>query len=211
MKNIVKTTLIILIFVSIFSGSQLAVNAGRQSDSDDYYRVQVDPEDVLMNLTLEMKRGDIIEYNITITNANSSLTLICEILDEASGRLWTVYIEKADVYYAAKKTESYADFERLMDHVSNYTVKHVTRSSGDYVLAFHQGMLHEEPDVRFNFLVLNGTVGIETHIGSGMDMSNMTHDMSSTEQATTSSLDFVFIMIGIFVIPLYTLISKRKR
>ena len=184
-KELSKVILIIAIFTFT-----LQVNANSNISPNQNYRVQFDSEDVLLNTTQMMTRGDIVEINITITGNNTTLTLITEILNN-SGRLWGLYIENASYYYSSKETEHYAGFVKLMDHVSNYTVKHVIKTPGDYVLAFHDSHLHEEPDTYFNTLVLNGTFGQETTI-----IADQTQNMSSN--ATTTSFSTIFTLIGIF-------------
>ncbi|OLS22830.1 MAG: hypothetical protein HeimC3_27730 [Candidatus Heimdallarchaeota archaeon LC_3] len=170
------------------------------------YRVQFNPEDVLMNTTLMMTRGNIIEKNITITDENKTLTLVTEILRQ-TGRLWGLYIENSSFYYNAKETQNYAGFEKLMDHVSNYTVKHVTKIPGDYVLAFHDSHLHEEPDTHFNTLVLRGHLGKETIVMADM-MEDNSHDMSSTSDLPTTSFSTVLTFIAL--VPFGIFIKYRK-
>ena len=78
--------LLIIIPVSV-----LQINA-KVIQHEHAYRVMFNQEDLLMNITQTMKDGEILEYNITLTEDNSSLTLITEILNH-TGRLWAVYVE----------------------------------------------------------------------------------------------------------------------
>ncbi|MHA2278747.1 MAG: hypothetical protein ACXAC2_23460 [Candidatus Kariarchaeaceae archaeon] len=198
-KSVLITLFIILLMV--ISARVIQIDANFEHDGHEY-RVMFNQEDVLMNITQTMIRNDTLEYDIIIDEGNSSLTLVTEILHH-TGRLWGVYIENSSLYYEYRAANDYKNLDfKLMDHVSNYTVKHVTKSPGNYVLALHNSHMHEEPDTQFNLLVLNGTIGEETIILADQ----MDHDHSETPATSIPLLVFVFSMFFIVIT-----IKKRER
>ncbi|MHA1990915.1 MAG: hypothetical protein ACW981_08230 [Candidatus Hodarchaeales archaeon] len=198
-KTVSITTFFILLMV--IPASIIQINANNDHDSHEY-GVMFNPEDVLMNITQTMVRNDTLEYDITINEGNSSLTLVTEILHH-TGRLWGVYIENSSLYYQYKEANDFKNLDfKLMDHVSNYTVKHVTKSPGSYVLALHNSHMHTEPDTHFNLLVLNGTLGEETIISADQ----MDHDHSETPATPIPFFVFIFGMFFMVIT-----IKKRER
>ena len=141
-----RNSMILVIGTLFIINHPLIVNAIPSTLTTGGYRVNFNDNDVLLNITKIMKQGDIEEYNFTVTADNASLTLIIEILHQ-SGRLWGLYIENSTEYFEAKAAGSYANFDKLMDHVSNYTVAHWTGSPAEFVLAFHNSHLHAMPDL----------------------------------------------------------------
>lgn len=185
---------LLAIFVPVFSSlSHSPVDSGHE---ENHYEVNLTQADVLINQTITMKRGDLVEINISITDTNTSLTVIVDILND-SGRLWGLYIEPLNQYYKAKAADSFKNFDKLMDHVTIYTVVHLTLDPRKYVLALHDSHAHQEPDTTFNLLVVKGHIGQETNI---LPMT------TTTSQQSVPSFTF---FTGFIVISFLSIIRRK--
>ncbi|MFQ5976652.1 MAG: hypothetical protein ACE5OZ_00820 [Candidatus Heimdallarchaeota archaeon] len=175
-------------------------------EEQDHYRVEFSPDAVSMNLTIMMRRGEIKEFNVSVENDNSSMTLIIEILHD-SGRLWGLYFEENTTYYAAKTSGVYSSLTKLMDHVTVYTTVHITRTPEvPHVLALHDAHMHEEPDAYFNLLVLKGHSGVQTHIVP--NIASHDHDNQSTQKDLGGFAFFFSIAIAVVC---YAMLFKSRR
>ena len=82
-KKLLITSSFTIILIMVFSSSPGL--AGVSHEGHDYH-VQANQEDVLLNKTYTMSKGEINEENITITSDNSSLTLVVEVIHQETTR-----------------------------------------------------------------------------------------------------------------------------
>jgi hypothetical protein len=170
------TTLIIFILTAyiVMGSSLVGAHTGNPATGDNHYQVPFTKNDISMELSLSMKNGDIKEFNVSITPENASMTIIIEVTPN-SGSLWGVYLENHSHYYSVKNTTIDPTYfcssgvrlycTKIVDHVTYYTVKHITRPiSAEYTLAIYNTHAHEEPDTKFTFIILKGFLGTPTVI-----------------------------------------------
>lgn len=125
------------------------------------FHINYSSEQVSSSYQITMKDGEIKEYNVSITDVNSTMSVIVEILDN-SGPLWGLYLEKASIYYSLNHSLAELDSccTKYADHVSLYTNIHINlEKDSNYVLAFYNTHGHLSPDTYFNATILNGLVG----------------------------------------------------
>jgi hypothetical protein len=133
-------------------------------DNDQSYKLIFDSEDVSMEISLELELGEHIEFPVSITDENSSLTLIVEI-NNNSGPLWGVYLEKKLVLENALQEKSFGCCTKYADHVSVYSISHILTPIGsDYLLGFENFLGHPSIATNFTATLLKGEHGEETDI-----------------------------------------------
>jgi hypothetical protein len=199
---------VILSLLSLMATSKVPSNAMISND----YHISFNQSSLSMNLTLSMKQGEIIEYNISITNLNTSLTIVIEIHNPA-GRLWGMFLEERTQYTIAKQNNVFSSFQLLVNHVSNYTVVHVNRTIGEYTLAFHNSHMHvePEPETHFTCLIINGLHGSPINYGISTSPSATGHNHNAGGSSKSINYPVVESILLLAVIGRCLVVYRQNR
>ena len=158
-----------LIFIKLLALSSLLVFLFNPVLVTADYSVPYTADMVSFQTDLTMTKGQIIEYNVSITDKNSTMTLIVQVFNN-TGPLWGMFLVQASVYYPlhhslAGLTEC---CQMLVNHASGYTVVHLLEQPNpNYVLAFYDTHGHPVQDTTFKATLLYGIHGSQTNITSG--------------------------------------------
>ena len=190
-KKVITIALLITILLNPIS---ISISQG--------YRVPYNQNQVSLDLDITLELKEIKEFNISITDENSSLTAIIEILDN-SGPLWGFFIEKTSNYpFNHDLVQLQSCCTKYADHASVYNVIHILNEPNpNYILAFYDTHIHYANATHFRAIFLKGFVGQETTIYKNPDL-------------IQSSLLYLILPLSFFIVLLLVVLqvkTTRKR